>query len=242
MSHLLDLTVYANPQRAMILKMCCAEVIESIDSAKEGSLSSQLNGSYALHAAICEYVSPDDLYLQLLGKKHGGEVLIPTLSERSAKILAMSYVSSQTVAIEDSDDEVESSKAFDDESSNSLTFSLVCPILKTPMETPVRGRNCKHLQCFDLKNFLCINEHVSGGRWRCGVCEVFVSVRDLVHCGLFQAMIDKYKGQVSGIRDKVSLQSDGSFHLKEENKLRYAKKKTSAPSGASSEDIVIDLD
>jgi hypothetical protein len=200
---------------------------------------SLLSGSYALHAAICEYVSPDDLYDMLMGKKAGGDCLIPTLSERSAKIIAMEYVSNQTVALEDSDDEDGSVKMTNESESNSLTFSLLCPIQKTPMETPVRGRNCKHMQCFDLKNFLRINEHVSGGRWRCGNCENFISVRDLILCGLFQAMIDKYKGQISGIRDKVSLESDGSYSLKDENKLRYASKKTTA---ASAGEEIIDLD
>jgi E3 SUMO-protein ligase PIAS1 len=84
------------------------------------------------------------------------------LSERSAKILAMDYVANQTVALVDSDDEGEG-KASTGEC-NSLTLSLVCPTSKTLIETPVRGRNCKHLQCFDLRNYLRINEPVCGGR------------------------------------------------------------------------------
>ena len=54
-------------------------------------------------------------------------------------------------------------------------------------------------------NFLFLFSKVYGGRWRCGVCENILSVRDLVHCGLFQAMLDEYRGSVSGSRDKVSV-------------------------------------
>ncbi|KAL3797649.1 hypothetical protein HJC23_013481 [Cyclotella cryptica] len=247
MSHILDLTKYANPQHPLSIKLSSCEVVESVQNPASCVGGSLLSGSYAVHAAICKYVSPDDLFDMLMGLKDGGDILIPTLSERSAKVIAKDYVANQTVALIDSDDEDSGNKSSDE--SNSLTFSLLCPIQRTPMETPVRGRNCKHLQCFDLKNFLRINESISGGRWRCGNCEDFLSVRDLVHCGLFQAMIDKYKGQISGIRDKVSLQSDGSFSLKDENKLRYANKKGGGASkseqshtSAASSEVIIDLD
>lgn len=240
MSHVLDLTRYANPHQAMTVKLCSAEVVENADEdVLAGSPASHcLTGSYSLYAAICRYVAPDDLYDQLMGRKSGGDIQIPTLSERSAKILAMEYVSNQTVLIDDSDDEDSGDAAADE--SNSLTFSLICPLTKAPMETPVRGRNCKHLQCFDLRNYLQLNEKVAGGRWKCINCEEFVSVRDLIHCGLFQAMLDHFRGQISAVRDKVTLHSDGTFHLNAENKLRYASKKPAAASKAEEE--VIDLD
>ncbi|KAL7511012.1 hypothetical protein ACHAXN_007947 [Cyclotella atomus] len=240
MSHLLDLTRYADPKQPMTVKLSCAEVVETIDSSKGSPMPTKhnLSGSYGLCAAICKYVGPDVLYDQMMGRISGGDFLIPTLSERSAIILAMDYVANQTVALGDSDDEGEG-KACADES-NSLTFSLVCPTSKTLIETPVRGRHCKHLQCFDLRNYLRINEPVYGGRWRCHACEEFVSVRDLVHCGLFQAMIDKFKDQISAARDKVTLHSDGSYHLNPENKLRYTTKKPDAAKASDAE--VIDLD
>jgi hypothetical protein len=240
MSHILDLTKYTNPQRGMTIKLGSAEVVENVaDGALAASPTThRLTGSYALYAAICRYVAPDDLYDQLMGRRSGGDILIPTLSERSAKMIAMDYVSNQTVAIEDSEDEDGGNTHVDE--SNSLTFSLICPLTKTTMETPVRGRNCKHLQCFDLRNFLHINEKVAGGRWKCINCEDFVSVRDLIHCGLFQAMLDQFKGQISAVRDKVTLHSDGSFHLNAENKLRYSNKKPDAASKAEEDAIELD--
>lgn len=104
------------------------------------------------------------------------------------------------------------------------TNTLPGALSQRAMGTPVRGKNCRHMQCFDLQSFLHSNKHVSGGRWRCAVCEDFLSVHDLVRCGLFEAMLDEHREEVSGARDKVSFQSDGTFYLKEPNKLRYAGK------------------
>ena len=80
----------------------------------------------------------------------------------------------------------------------------------------------------------------------CQVCENFVSVRDLVHCGLFQSMFDAQGEQVSSSRDRVSLSSDGTWKLRGENKLRYKHKNSDGGgnrSGAKSEvnDGIIDL-
>ncbi|KAL7473235.1 hypothetical protein ACHAXS_013667 [Conticribra weissflogii] len=214
-SYALDLTKFvSDPRKEPIgIKLGSIEIVEN----KQGVLI----GTYAIHVAICEYVGADTLHDQLMRKIDGGNVLIPTLSLRSAKKLAIEYIANQTVSIDS--DEVGSQRGPD--ITNSLTFSLLCPMSKQILETPVRGRHCRHMQCFDLRNFLRTNEIVSGGRWRCGVCEDFLSVRDLIHCGLFQEMLDEYRNLISGSRDKVSFRSDGTWMLKEENKLRYAKKR-----------------
>lgn len=75
------------------------------------------------------------------------------------------------------------------------------------------------------------------------MCESFVSVRDLVHCGLFQTMLDTVGSQVSSARDKVSWQADGSWKLLEENKLRYSTKRKigSSSIAAAKDDDVIEL-
>mmetsp|Transcript_113166 Transcript_113166/g.365629 ORF Transcript_113166/g.365629 Transcript_113166/m.365629 type:complete len:790 (+) Transcript_113166:125-2494(+) len=49
-------------------------------------------------------------------------------------------------------------------------FSLVCPISADRMKTPARGRNCQHLQCFDLEAFL------FGKRSQCPVCGLDLEV------------------------------------------------------------------
>jgi len=180
-----------------------------------------LLGSYAIHLAVCEYIEPDDLYHQVLDE-------IPKLSLESSKRQASRYLESQIVSI-DSDNEGDAVS-----NRSSLTLSLLDPISKVAIGTPVRGSRCKHMQCFDLKIWLQSNKHISGGRWRCGVCEDFISVKDLVRCGLFEAMLHDYRDKVSGVRDKVSFKPDGSWCLKEENKLRYSSKNRSSMGGNGS--------
>ncbi|KAL7542827.1 hypothetical protein ACHAXR_012179 [Thalassiosira sp. AJA248-18] len=235
MSHPLDLTVdVMNTHVPIEIKLCSKEVLVATnDDHAKGSPT--LAGSYALHVAICEYVAPDDLYDQLMGKVAGGDVTIPKISLRSARKMAKDYLANQMVSIVDSDDEDDNAKSDQGKiaGGKSMTFSLLCPISKTAMCTPVRGRHCKHMQCFDLKNFLHANKIITGGRWRCGVCESFLNVRDLVHCGLFQVMLNTLGEKVSGARDRVSLRSDGTFTLMDANKLRYANKRGGGNSTAT---------
>ena len=161
----LDLTVeIASTNVPIELQLCCQEIIDVDQSGK-------LKGSFALHVAICEYVAADDLYNQLMGNKPG-DVIIPRISLRSAKKMAKEFMSKQIVSMIDSDDDDGSNAGNDQRMSKvderqSLTLSLLCSASRTVMQTPVRGRNCKHMQCFDLKNFLHANENVTGGRWRC---------------------------------------------------------------------------
>jgi len=175
---------------------------------EEGNL---LHGSFAIHLAVCEYIEPCDLFDQLVGK-------MPKISLESSRKMARQYLEKNTVSI---DIDCNGSNA---SSGSSLTFSLLCPISKMTIGTPVRGQHCKHMQCFDMKIWLQSNKNVSGGRWRCGVCEDFISMKELVWCGLFEAMLHDHRDKVSGSRDKVSFKPDGSWSLKEENKLRYSSK------------------
>lgn len=159
------------------LKLCCNEIVENAatnDNAPKGTLK----GSFALNVSICEYVTPDDLYDQLMGKK-AGDVIIPRISLRSAKKMAKEYLANQSksmIGIDDSDDEGDSSNK---DHPSSLTFSLIDPSSRKALQTPVRGRQCKHLQCFDLKNFLHANSNLGGGRWRCLVS--FLDYVEVIH-------------------------------------------------------------
>lgn len=50
--------------------------------------------------------------------------------------------------------------------------SLRCPISARRMRTPTRGHNCKHLQCFDLEDFLYSNKERS--QWSCPICSIHI--------------------------------------------------------------------
>lgn len=38
------------------------------------------------------------------------------------------------------------------------------------MRVPVRGMNCQHGQCFDLRTFLALMSTLRRGAWRCPIC------------------------------------------------------------------------
>jgi predicted alpha/beta-fold hydrolase len=67
---------------------------------------------------------------------------------------------------------------------------------------------------------------VSGGRWRCASCEQFLAYQDLQLCGLTEAALERYGKEASSARDRVEFRGkDKTFHLLEENKRRYQKKR-----------------
>lgn len=48
-------------------------------------------------------------------------------------------------------------------------------------------------------------------------------------------MLDDLGGQVTGARDRVSLKRDGTWHLKEENRLRYSSNKRKGGDGGGNQ-------
>merc|ERR1712194_953881 len=87
-----------------------------------------------------------------------------------------------------------------------LTFSLSCPITLVKLSIPARGRNCDHVQCFDLLTFLSSNSFPSARRWRCVFCEKFTPVNELVVCQMFKSMLEKFNNDIEpGCKDKVEL-------------------------------------
>lgn len=60
----------------------------------------------------------------------------------------------------------------DDESeilSSSLKCKLACPLGKMRIQIPIRGKLCKHIQCFDALLYLKMNEKKS--TWICPICD-----------------------------------------------------------------------
>jgi hypothetical protein len=50
---------------------------------------------------------------------------------------------------------------------------LICPISLARIRTPVRGKKCRHMQCFDLEAYLVSNQKMSAinKRWTCPICD-----------------------------------------------------------------------
>ena len=75
----------------------------------------------------------------------------------------------------DNDDDDNDDDDNDDVVASATRLSLRCPIGLVPIQIPVRGRACRHLQCFDLETFLRLNTRPNVGRFRCGVCSNILS-------------------------------------------------------------------
>lgn len=127
---------------------------------------------YYLHLGIMEYQSPQDLYRNVHKKA--------TYEQSLTK--AKEYFNRQTVCIDDGDD------GSSEQNDTPLTFSLVCPMSMTKIQTPVRGKKCDHIQTFDLMTYLQLNSKPCGTRWKCAICEKFTSVHDLVQCALSESL------------------------------------------------------
>ena len=156
---------------------------------------------FIIQIAIMEYRSPSLLQTILRGSDNE-EMKLNQKSFDESLTIAKNYLNNQTIVLDghESDDKLTS------------TFHLFCPIAMTPINIPVRGRDCKHFQCFDLSFFLHTNLHPSGRRWRCLCCDNFISVYDLVHCSMFQNMIVK-----NSENDKlIEFHSDGTWKYKVE--------------------------
>ncbi|OMP06119.1 Zinc finger, MIZ-type [Corchorus olitorius] len=95
-------------------------------------------------------------------------------------------------------------------------ISLKCPISRTRIKIPVKGKACKHLQCFDFNNYVDINTRRPS--WRCPHCNQHVLkevAEDVSHViisadGSWKAVFDNDDNE-DELRDKIlNCEKDGS--------------------------------
>jgi hypothetical protein len=92
---------------------------------------------YLYCLAFCKFRSPDAIYQMLMNPAQNWT---EKLSREEGFRKAIQYVNANgQMVVLDSDNESEPEVA-------KLIFSLICPISKTLMQTPVRGKSCKHWQ------------------------------------------------------------------------------------------------
>jgi hypothetical protein len=84
------------------------------------------------------------------------------------------------------------------------SISLKCPLAFTRIIDPCRGSSCRHLQCFDLSNYLNFAERSS--RWECPVCDQNVRFEDLCIDSLSQLALQRNVGS-----DSFVLNEDGTL-------------------------------
>lgn len=70
---------------------------------------------------------------------------------------------------------------------NFLIVSLLCPLTKQRIKKPSRGIKCKHVQCFDLDSYLCLNHKTH--KWVCPVCNTTTTEGELVVDALFSQIL-----------------------------------------------------
>ena len=176
---------------------------------------------YNFQLALMKYVTPATLFKRCTGT--GPNALTKLSVEEGKALIRQNLESKELVGVDDSDDEDDAL----DESDIYLTCSLLCPVKMSAMGVPVRGKKCKHIQCFDLDSYIKGNNIVCGGRWKCTICEDFVALQDLMIDGFMAKILEGCRKDVSSSRDKVEIYSNGTWKLLEENRLRYNKKRSS---------------
>jgi hypothetical protein len=105
------------------------------------------------------------------------------------------------------------------------TYSVECRV-----EEPVTHTHVT-IQCFELRAFMQSNVLVSGSRWRCASCELFLEYHELQLCGLTKAALGKFGEKVNASQGRVEFRSDETYHLLPPQRLRYAGKKQSGSNG-----------
>jgi hypothetical protein len=117
----LDVTEHiSNPKKITRIQLCCYD-----------------DQPYLFCLAFCKFRSPDAIYTMLMNPAQNWT---EKLSREEGFRKAIQYVNANgQMVVLDSDNESEPEVA-------KLIFSLICPISKTLMQTPVRGKSCKHWQ------------------------------------------------------------------------------------------------
>jgi len=86
----------------------------------------------------------------------------------------------------------------DDITMDSLKISLLCPFTRTKILIPVRSHNCDHIQCFDLSNYLRMND--VRPTWKCPICNKKSPYDSLVIDRYFDDVIKKVDKNVTEIQ------------------------------------------
>lgn len=118
-----DLTeLIVDPQQENMIQICCCD-----------------DQQYVYTVSQCQYRSVDELYKTLVNQAN--QEYITTLSYSASFEKALNFASRQMTVALDRDNE-----DMDEIESRKFIFTLTCPISKTRITTPVRGKSCKHFQ------------------------------------------------------------------------------------------------
>ena len=119
-SKMLDMTSMVDPSEKTFVQLLCHD-----------------EEPYYFMLGFVRYESVDSIYDQLLSTSS----LLPFITYEKSLVRAKQKANAEVLTV-DSDDDQDGSE----ESLGKFIFSLVCPLSRHIMETPVRGQHCRHFQ------------------------------------------------------------------------------------------------
>ncbi|EPS41408.1 hypothetical protein H072_4692 [Dactylellina haptotyla CBS 200.50] len=83
---------------------------------------------------------------------------------------------------------------------DTVIVSITCPMSQQLIDIPVRGKDCKHLDCFDLKGYLTSRTKLCPGfsvpdSWKCPICSCECTPATLTVDGFMQETIARLRGE-----------------------------------------------
>lgn len=97
----------------------------------------------------------------------------------------------------------------------SLTVSLLCPLSMQRINVPTRSIYCTHVQCFDVFNYLQINEFKPN--WKCPVCRDKAPFETLFIDGMFKKILKE-----KTVANEIVFAADGSWEISPSDSFKFA--------------------
>lgn len=99
------------------------------------------------------------------------------------------------------------------------SLKLMCPVSCCPIELPAVGRNCQHLQVFDLMAYISVNEGIKflDKRWTCPVCSQPLRPDDLVLDVFMMEILQSLQGKEEQV-EAIVFEADGSWSMPSKEK------------------------
>ncbi|KAJ9099777.1 hypothetical protein QFC21_003775 [Naganishia friedmannii] len=135
---------------------------------------------------------------------------------------------------------MKASAAEDDIQLGSTKVSLKDPISYTRINNPARADFCSHVQCFDVAQWISVNETTP--QYQCPTCEREIQLNQIFTDGYFQTILAMCPDSV----DEVIIEPDGEWHTEDQKYAspgwRQAQKSESmaATAGASKANTPLD--
>jgi hypothetical protein len=169
--------------------------------------------SYVFQFALVEVKEADEITSEFLGKIEDRK-----LEKKESNRRAISYLNSQVVSVEGESAEGDE-EAVGSDTVTTAYMSVNDPTSMQLIDIPVRGRECKHTQCYDLKYYMEMNSFNYVRRWFCPCCENVVSADNLIKCELFESFLERFNREEKGkanednMKSRVEFRSDGEWSL-----------------------------